>query len=178
MLSDSYQQRSINHVTGGQCMFWFAVLTPWTVAPQALLFMGFSRQEYLSGLLFPSPGDLPDPGIKHGSPELAGGYCLSHEESPLAILCYVCLQMLFHVCIKINHHSWGQRMLTKVHKYLWVVLWLGRRNNCKTKSESFWWLRGFMGERADVYVEAWGGFPGFGDLAFSNRRSSNCWRVR
>ena len=38
--------------------------TPWTVAHQAPLSMGFSRQEYRSGLPFPSPGDLPDPGIK------------------------------------------------------------------------------------------------------------------
>ena len=44
--------------------------TPWTVAPQAPLFMGFSRQEYLSGLPFPSPGDLPDPGIEPGPPAL------------------------------------------------------------------------------------------------------------
>ena len=38
--------------------------TPWTVAYQASPSMGFSRQEYWSGLLFPSPGDLPDPGIE------------------------------------------------------------------------------------------------------------------
>ena len=38
--------------------------TPWTVAYQALPSMGFSRQEYWSGLPFPSPGDLPDPGIE------------------------------------------------------------------------------------------------------------------
>ena len=38
--------------------------TPWTVACQALLFMGFSRQEYWSGLLCPPPGDLPDIGIE------------------------------------------------------------------------------------------------------------------
>ena len=38
--------------------------TPWTVAYQAPLSMGFSRQEYWSGLPFPSPGDLPDPGIE------------------------------------------------------------------------------------------------------------------
>ena len=44
--------------------------TPWTVAYQALLSMGFSRQEYWSGLPFPSPGDLPDPGIEAGSPAL------------------------------------------------------------------------------------------------------------
>ena len=44
--------------------------TPWTVACQAPLFMGFSRQEYWSGLTCPPPGDLPDPGIKPRSPPL------------------------------------------------------------------------------------------------------------
>ena len=42
----------------------------WTVACQAPLSMGFSRQEYWSGLPFPSPGHLPDPGIEPGSPAL------------------------------------------------------------------------------------------------------------
>ena len=42
--------------------------TPWTVARQAPLSMGFSREEYWSVLPFPSPGDLPDPGIEHASP--------------------------------------------------------------------------------------------------------------
>ena len=44
--------------------------TLWTVAYQAPLSMGFSRQEYWSGLPFPSPGDLPDPGIEPRSPTL------------------------------------------------------------------------------------------------------------
>ena len=43
-------------------------MTPWTVAYQALPSMRFSRQEYWSGLPFPSPGDLPNPGIEPGSP--------------------------------------------------------------------------------------------------------------
>ena len=43
---------------------------PWTIAPQASLSMGFSKQEYWSGLPFPSPGDLPDPGIEPRSPSL------------------------------------------------------------------------------------------------------------
>ena len=43
---------------------------PWTVAQQAPLSMEFSRQEYWSGLPFPSPGNLPDPGIEAGSPLL------------------------------------------------------------------------------------------------------------
>ena len=50
------------------CVRLFAA--PWTVAYQAPLSMGFSRQEYWSGLPFPSPGDLPDPGIEPRSPAL------------------------------------------------------------------------------------------------------------
>ena len=46
------------------------VETPWTTARQAPLSMGFSRQEYWSGLPFPPPGDLPNTGIKPGSPAL------------------------------------------------------------------------------------------------------------
>ena len=46
----------------------------WTVAYKAPLSMGFSRQEYRSGLPFPSPGDLPDPGIEPMSPALAGRF--------------------------------------------------------------------------------------------------------
>ena len=46
------------------------LVTPWTVACQAPLSVGFSRREYWSGLPFPSPGDLPDPGIEPRSPAL------------------------------------------------------------------------------------------------------------
>ena len=48
-------------------------VTPWTVAHQTPLSMGFSRQEYWSGLLFPSPENLPDPGIEPRSPALKAG---------------------------------------------------------------------------------------------------------
>ena len=44
--------------------------TPWAAAYQVPPFMGFSRQDYWSGLPFPSPGDLPDPGIEPRSPTL------------------------------------------------------------------------------------------------------------
>ena len=50
--------------------------TPWAVARQAPLPVGISRQEYWSGLPFPPPGDLPDPGTKPVSPALQE-YCLS-----------------------------------------------------------------------------------------------------
>ena len=61
---------------GGGGSFDLTLVTPWTVACQAPLSMRFSRQEYWSGLPFPSPGDLPDPGIEPGSPTLQAEYSL------------------------------------------------------------------------------------------------------
>ena len=52
-------------------------MTPWIAAHQVPLSLGFARQEYWSGLSFPSPGDLPDPGIEPTSLEflaLVGGF--------------------------------------------------------------------------------------------------------
>ena len=55
------------------------LVTPRTVAHQAPLSMGFPRQEYWSGLPFPSPWDIPDPGMKPRSPELQeDSFSLSH----------------------------------------------------------------------------------------------------
>ena len=66
MLADRKERKvkvkSLSHVQ------LFATL--WTVAHQAPLSMGFTRQEYWSGVPFPSPGDLPDPGIEPWSPAL------------------------------------------------------------------------------------------------------------
>ena len=56
------------------------VVTPWSVAHEASLSMGFSRQEYWSGLPFPSPGDLPDPGIEPtslASLAFSGGFLIT-----------------------------------------------------------------------------------------------------
>ena len=52
-------------------------MTPWTAALWAPLSVGFSKQEYWSGLPFPSPGDLPDPGIEPASPALQADFLLS-----------------------------------------------------------------------------------------------------
>ena len=52
------------------CLF----ATPWTVACEAPLSMGFPRQNYRSGVPFPPPRDLPDPGIEPVTPVLAGGF--------------------------------------------------------------------------------------------------------
>ena len=74
------------HTVSKSCQ---SICDPWTVAHQAPLSMGFPRQEYWSGLPFPPPGDLPDPGIEPASPS----YCTwqvdslprSYPESPLIL---------------------------------------------------------------------------------------------
>ena len=62
-------------------------VTPWTVDHQAPLSMGFSRQEYWSEFPFPSPGDLPNPGIEPRSPALQADALTSEppgkQETPL-----------------------------------------------------------------------------------------------
>ena len=59
--------------------------TPWTIACQAPLSMEFSRQEHWSGLPFPPPGGLPDPGMELLSPALAGGFFTTEpREAPVS----------------------------------------------------------------------------------------------
>ena len=61
-------------------------VTPWTVAHQASPSMEFSRHEYWGGLPFPSPGDLPDPGIEPGSPTLQAEALPSEPPGKEAVL--------------------------------------------------------------------------------------------
>ena len=86
-----------------------AVATPWTVAHQAPLSTGFSRQEYWSGLPFPSPGDLPDSGIEPRSPALQADSLLTElqgktvginwETQQIALLQYFLNYILFRVIV-------------------------------------------------------------------------------
>ena len=89
--------------------------TLWTVASQAPPFMGFSRQEYWSGLPFPSSGDLPNPGIKLWSPTLqadslpsAGGTDLVHpffSQLHIYIYTYIVLKYNTHTYIELLFQS-------------------------------------------------------------------------
>ena len=76
--------------SGGCCLVTVvsdSFVTPWTVAHQAPLSMGFPRQDYWSGLPFPSPGDLPNPGIEPVSPALqADSLPLNHQESLVLVV--------------------------------------------------------------------------------------------
>ena len=64
--------------------------TPWTLAYHAPLSIGFSRQEYWSGLPFPSPGDRPNPGIESRSPTLQVDSLLSEPPGkPIKVIFYI-----------------------------------------------------------------------------------------
>ena len=67
--------------------------TPWTVASQVPLSMGFPRQEYWNGLPFPSPGDLPDPGIESVSPALAGRFFTAEPLGKPPVIRYLPLKL-------------------------------------------------------------------------------------
>ena len=72
-------------------------VTPWTVAYQAPPSMGFSRQEYWSGVPFPSPGDLPDPEIKPGYSALQADALPSEPPGKLKVKVKVAQSCLFAI---------------------------------------------------------------------------------
>ena len=82
--------------------------TPWTVAYQASLSMGFSRQEYWSGLPFPSPGDLPDPGNEPGFPALEADALTSEPPGkPNSVReTLIFSELLRKTSLKKEHLSW------------------------------------------------------------------------
>ena len=108
--------------------------TSWTVAHQAPLSMEFSRQEYWRGLPFPSPGDLPNPRIKPGSPHSRWIlYRLRHQGS---------------YRVKENHKTGKLRILplqpnkktpldcaivTVDKRFLWIMLWVNKNSLIKPR---------------------------------------------
>ena len=93
--------------------------TPRTIAPQAPPSMGFSRQEYWSGLSFPSPGDLPDPGIEPRSPALQADALPSELKGLEAVKwtwpIKAILMVLHWNDINGREHKW---QLFKIHFYV------------------------------------------------------------
>ena len=91
------------------------LFNPWTVAHQAPLSIGFSRQEHWSGLPFPSPGDLPDPGIEPTSPALAGGFFNTEPQGKsLCTGVYKVAQSCTNLCDTMHHSLPG----SSVHRIL------------------------------------------------------------
>ena len=92
--------------------------TPWTVARQAPLSMGFPRQEYWSGLPSPSPGDLPDSGIKLASPAWqADSLPLSHQEHS-KVNHYSTFTVLYMYSTVHHYNSFSKVNHTYIHSFL------------------------------------------------------------
>ena len=91
-------------------------MTPWTVAYQAPLSMKFYRQKYWSGLPFPSLGDLPAPGIKHGSRALkVDSLSCELPGKPICVcVCvFVCMYIYIHIYIHIS-------VYVCIYKYIYI----------------------------------------------------------
>ena len=110
------ESASVSHSVMSDCA------TPWTVARQAPPSMGFSRQEYWSGLPFPSPGDLPNPGIKPGCFALQADSLLSEPYN-------LCGWQPFPHSTLILAHSLAQLRLGSQCGTVWTL---------KTGSVTFW----------------------------------------
>ena len=98
------------------CVWLFA--TPWTVAHQDPPSMGFSRQEYWSGLPFPSPGDLPDPGIEPRSPALEADDLTSEPPGPVSS------RILEWLAVSTSRRSTQLRDQTCIS----YISWIGRQS--------------------------------------------------
>ena len=96
------------------CVQLFA--TPWTVTHQTLQSMEFSRQGYWSGLLFPSPGDLPDPGIEPGSPVLQADALLSEPPGKI----FVCISYIKKIVTHLI--TFFLEILTKSWNFVFCLL--------------------------------------------------------
>ena len=77
-----------------------ALVIPWTIACQTPLSMGFSRQEYWSGVPFPSPGDLPNPGIEPQSPALQA------DSLPTELMMEAQKLVFYPIISLVNEHSY------------------------------------------------------------------------
>ena len=133
---DTCLQNSMHmHAHMFRCVLLFA--TPWTVASQAPLPMGLSRQEHWSGLPCPPLGDLPNPGIEPVSlvsPELAGGF-FTYAKS---------LQLCPTLCDPIDGSPPGSLVpgILQARKLRWVAISFSDawKQKVKVKSLSFVWL--------------------------------------
>ena len=141
--------------------------TPWTVAHQAPPTMEFSRQEYWSGLPFPSPGDLPNPGIKPRSPTLRAdalpseppGSLVDHKplvipHPPTGDLSFthsLMEELMFRSSILVTH----RKRFTYPSKSAWA------HTTCR-----FWCFPNLLGIKVNNSVTRGSGQPGFvrGDI--------------
>ena len=95
-------------------------MTPCPVALQTLLSVGFLRQEYWSWLPFPSPGDLPQPGVESVFPALVDGFLTiepSGKPTPTSTAIYISLGTHLRIHLKLYRHTY-KHVATQVQRYI------------------------------------------------------------
>ena len=131
------KKKSLSHVQ--------LFVTPWTVAHQAPPSMGFSRQEYWSALPFPSPGNLPDPGIEPRSPTLQADALTSQPPGKQAAHRFVSVNRVSVSSIRknfqINCLPLGGITLWKTVFFIWLTsrLMIKRQRSPASYKFSFMW---------------------------------------
>ena len=112
-------------------------VTPWTVSQQAPMSMEFSRQEYSSGLPFPTPGDLPNPGVEPASsvsPALAGRFFTTEIPGKPHHLLQDCPKIKTHrlECLKTCKEpstKWLSLAFTNLHGGFYYLCFTGRKKS-------------------------------------------------
>ena len=141
--------RVVDWLYGGSLVtkWCLTLMTPWTVAPQTPLSIGFPRQEYWSGLPFPSPGHLPHPGIKPASPALQVNSLLT--ESPGKHRLIVQMTPILHsICIWIiwleifNSSGWKDSVFL-CNLILNLTMWLALANGISAEVRHLRLKKGF-----------------------------------
>ena len=100
-------------------------VTPWTVAHQASLTLGFPKREYWRGLPFPPPGDLPSPGIESGSPTLQVDFVLLTElpKKPMYLSVYLCIYLSIYICVYICLYIYIY-IYIYTHTYIYIYIYM------------------------------------------------------
>jgi len=118
---EQHFELSLSCLVAKLCLTLF--VTPWTVDHQAPLCTWFSRQKYWGGLPFPSPGDLPNPGIEPVSPLLTGGFFTSEPlEKPTLSWCWIFVVWMNAICNLVTFKMFcisGR----KIHLFFPMVVW-------------------------------------------------------
>ena len=111
---------------------YLTLATPWTGASRSSLSMRFTSQEYWSGSPFPSPGDLPDPGIELTSSALASGFSLplSHQSRPH----FLCVCSAVQSCLTLCYPMDCNPQDSSAHASSFISQWLAKvlPENCST----------------------------------------------
>ena len=152
------------------CAQVLSLATPWTVAHQAPPSLGFSRQEHWSGLPFPSPGDLANPGIEPRSPASQADALISEPPGkPLIVLQFSSVQSCLTLCDSMSYSTPG---LPVHHHLLEFPIWNQSVVPCPVLTVASWPAYRFLKRQV-----RWSGIPIYRLVPNRKRSTSRLYSV-